>query len=48
MIWHTATVPPAGLTALLATISGNGGVVTSSRPEAHGVQVTWTTATAWL
>lgn len=47
MIWHTATVPAAGLPALLSTISGNGGVITSSRPEAHGVLVTWTTTSAW-
>jgi len=46
MIWHTATVPSDRLSALLTTISGTGGVVTSSRPESNGVQVTWTSATA--
>lgn len=47
MIWHTAAVPAAGLPALLANISGTGGVVTHCRPEASGVLVTWTTSSSW-
>jgi hypothetical protein len=43
MIWHTATVPPTGMSTLLAAISGSGGVITSCRPLADGVHVTWTT-----
>lgn len=47
MIWHTALVPHTGLPALLANISGSGGVVTNSRSEASGVRVTWTTTSTW-
>jgi len=43
MTWHDATVPTDGLTALLASIRDEGGTVTSCKPEAEGVHVTWTT-----
>jgi hypothetical protein len=44
MNWHSATVPPDGLMALLARIEGAGGTVACSRPGATGVYVTWTTS----
>lgn len=44
MTWHAATVTPAQLAAELATIRETGGTVTSSRPEADGVHLVWTTA----
>jgi hypothetical protein len=45
MTWHTATVSAEGLAALLMTIRGTEGTVTSSEPQADGVHVTWTTPT---
>ncbi len=43
MTWNTATVAADRLTELLATIRSTGGTITSSRPGADGVRVTWTT-----
>jgi hypothetical protein len=43
MNWHSATVPPEGLAALLARIQVAGGIVACSRPGPDGVHVTWTT-----
>ena len=45
MTWHTATVAPSGMTALLTTIQSAGGTVTHCRPQADGVRLTWTTTT---
>ncbi len=46
MTWNTATVATDRLAKFLATIRSTGGTITSSRPEADGVRVTWTTPTA--
>ena len=43
MTWYTTTVPSARLTVLLTTIRSEGGTVTSAKPGADGVRVTWTT-----
>jgi hypothetical protein len=43
MTWNTAVVAFDRLAALLGTIRSGGGTVTSSRPTAGGVSVTWTT-----
>jgi hypothetical protein len=45
MTWHSATVPTERLAALLMTIRGTEGTVTSSEPQDDGVHVTWTTPT---
>ena len=45
MTWHSTTVPNDRLAALLMTIRGTGGTVTSSQPQADGVNVTWTMPT---
>jgi hypothetical protein len=46
MTWHTRTVPPEALAALLASIRKLGGTVACSRPGSDGVRVTWTTASS--
>ena len=43
MTWNTVVVALDRLAALLATIRTSGGTITSSRPTAGGVAVTWTT-----
>jgi hypothetical protein len=44
MTWHSATVLSDGLASLLTTIRSQGGTITSSQPQPHGVCVTWTTS----
>lgn len=44
MTWNTVVVAIDRLAALLSTIRSDGGTVTSSRPTAGGVAVTWTTS----
>jgi hypothetical protein len=43
MTWHTVVVAIDRLTALMATIRTSGGTITSCRPDAGRVCVTWTT-----
>jgi hypothetical protein len=43
MTWSTVVVALDRLAALLTTIRTSGGTVTSSRPTAGGVAITWTT-----
>jgi hypothetical protein len=45
MTWHATVVPANALEPLVANIRAHGGIVTSSRPEANGIRVTWTTTT---
>ena len=45
MTWHTVVVAVDRLATLLATIRTSGGTITSSRPDAGRVCVTWTTPT---
>ena len=45
MTWTIETVDPDRLPALLASVRKAGGTVTSCRPEADGVHVTWTAPT---
>ena len=42
MTWNTVVVAMDRLAALLATIRTSGGTITSCRPEAGRVSVTWT------
>jgi hypothetical protein len=42
MTWSTVLVGKDRLAALLATIRANGGTITSCRPVADRVSVTWT------
>jgi|GEM_PF-2287528 len=39
--WHSVTVPAADLHLLVVAIAGGGGTITSSRPCAAGVRVTY-------